>query len=158
MANPSFAHEKLAKISPDDKKHLRATLKPMAGKSRRSFLRLMAGIFLGGLGLLGTYSALHFLPRPPRKVLVKEKLEPDKIIIGPEYFLRLTPSGPLALSRTCPHLGCLVSYDPIKNEFVCPCHQSRFSLEGKYLAGPAKKDLARLKVIKSSGGLIIEIP
>ncbi len=108
--------------------------------------------------MLGTYSALHFLTRPPRKILIKEKLKPDKIIIGQGYFLRLTSSGPLALSRTCPHLGCVVTYDPVSNQFVCPCHQSRFSLEGKYLAGPAKKDLKRLKVTKTNGELIVEIP
>lgn len=126
-------------------------------KNRRSFLKALAGFWLGGLGVLGAYTALSFLPRPPKKVLVKEKLVPDKIIIGTNYFLRLTPQGPLALSRTCPHLGCLVTYDPVQDIFICPCHQSRFSLDGRYLSGPAKKDLKRFKVVSTSGGLIIEI-
>ncbi len=136
------------------------TLEFMSEKksNRRSFLKILAKIWLGGLGIVGTYSAFHFFIRPPRKILIKEKLKPDKIIIGQEYFLRLTPSGPLALSRTCPHLGCRVTYNPVRNQFICPCHQSRFSLEGKYIAGPAKKDLKRLKVTQTNGTYIIEIP
>ena len=43
------------------------------------------------------------------------------------------------LSLRCPHAGCLVKEK--NNEFVCPCHGSRFSLEGKVLEGPAETDL-----------------
>ncbi len=129
----------------------------MSPRNRRSFLKL-SGLVLLGLGGIGLFSAVKILPRPPRKVLVKEKLKEGQILVRPEFFLRLTEEGPLALSRRCPHLGCPVTYAPDKEEFVCPCHQSRFSLEGRYLAGPAKKDLARLPVKKTEGGLIVELP
>lgn len=43
------------------------------------------------------------------------------------------------LSLRCPHAGCLVKEK--NNEFVCPCHGSRFSLDGKVLEGPATSDL-----------------
>ncbi len=126
-------------------------------EKRRWFLKACTGLWLGGLGLLGAYTILSFLPRPPKKILVKKKLSLGEVLVGPNYFLRLTPKGPLALSRTCPHLGCLVTYDPAEEIFICPCHQSRFTLNGRYISGPAKKDLKRLKVEHTGAGFIIEI-
>ncbi len=119
---------------------------------------MTGGLFLLGLGGMGLFSVSKILPRPPRKILVKEELKPGQILVRDGFFLRLTKDGPLALFRRCPHLGCPVTYDPQREEFVCPCHQSRFSLEGRYLAGPAKKDLTRLPVKKTEGGLIVELP
>jgi len=43
------------------------------------------------------------------------------------------------LSLKCPHAGCNVKEK--NGEFICPCHGSRFSLEGKLLEGPAETDL-----------------
>jgi cytochrome b6-f complex iron-sulfur subunit len=50
--------------------------------------------------------------------------------------------GPIAaLSPTCPHQKCLVNWDKAQESFVCPCHQSRFDITGKYLQGSAKANL-----------------
>ena len=46
------------------------------------------------------------------------------------------------LSRRCPHAGCNVNYDKDSNQFVCPCHQSKFNLQGEVLQGPAESNLA----------------
>lgn len=45
------------------------------------------------------------------------------------------------LSPFCPHRGCLVRWDNENKEWVCPCHRSRFSPEGKFKEGPAKESL-----------------
>lgn len=47
------------------------------------------------------------------------------------------------LSSKCTHLGCRI-YALEQNELVCPCHGSRFSLEGKCIKGPAKEPLHKL--------------
>ena len=39
------------------------------------------------------------------------------------------------LTRVCPHNGCLLEHK--KNEFVCPCHRSKFDKCGNCLEGPA---------------------
>ena len=46
------------------------------------------------------------------------------------------------LSRRCPHAGCMVDYEKDTNEFVCPCHQSKFDIDGKKIRGPAEDNLA----------------
>jgi Rieske Fe-S protein len=43
-------------------------------------------------------------------------------------------------STVCPHAGCNVSKVEGGN-IVCPCHGSRFSLEGAVVGGPAKDPL-----------------
>lgn len=43
-------------------------------------------------------------------------------------------------SPVCPHAGCSVS-KVAGGSIVCPCHGSRFSLEGAVLDGPATKPL-----------------
>ena len=46
------------------------------------------------------------------------------------------------LNRRCPHASCPVNYDEKENEFVCPCHQSRFTINGDVTVGPATDNLA----------------
>ncbi|MCW2955385.1 MAG: iron-sulfur binding oxidoreductase [Thermoleophilia bacterium] len=46
-----------------------------------------------------------------------------------------------AVSATCTHLGCLVRHEVERNAWQCPCHGSRFAIDGTVLNGPAMKDL-----------------
>jgi len=59
-------------------------------------------------------------------------------------FLVKTGSGVRALSSTCTHLGCRVSYDPARKQIRCPCHGGIFSPEGKVLGGPPPRPLPEL--------------
>jgi Rieske Fe-S protein len=64
-----------------------------------------------------------------------------KIKKRPVLFIRTSEDTIQALNPTCPHKKCQVQYDAENKQIVCPCHKSRFNPEGKYLDGPAKKDL-----------------
>jgi cytochrome b6-f complex iron-sulfur subunit len=62
----------------------------------------------------------------------------------------------LALSSTCPHLGCQVHWEPQNNRFFCPCHNGAFDPSGTATAGPpaeARQSLPHY-ALKIDGGLI----
>ena len=44
-------------------------------------------------------------------------------------------------SAVCPHLGCIVSWNPAAATWDCPCHGSRFDSFGTVINGPSKDDL-----------------
>ncbi len=48
-----------------------------------------------------------------------------------------------AVSAICTHQGCQVAFNPTEQSWDCPCHGSRFDVDGAVLDGPAKKPLER---------------
>jgi Rieske Fe-S protein len=49
-----------------------------------------------------------------------------------------------ALSATCTHLGCRVSWREAEREFRCPCHGGRFDGHGAVVGGPPPRGLTEL--------------
>ena len=47
-----------------------------------------------------------------------------------------------AVSPICTHRGCQVQFNTAERTWDCPCHGSRFDVEGRVIHGPAVRDLA----------------
>ena len=57
-----------------------------------------------------------------------------------------------AVSATCTHLGCRVSFNTAERSWDCPCHGSRFDIDGRVIQGPALHDLeARTPAAEGDG-------
>ena len=61
------------------------------------------------------------------------------------------------LSSVCPHEGCPIVWEKESGKFLCPCHDSFFSDDGKRLSGPAKNDLTAIKSRILEGKLQIDL-
>jgi len=68
-----------------------------------------------------------------------------------------------SMSSVCTHLGCITRYLPSDGIIACPCHGSRYNLDGEVLAGPAPRPLHWLEMDLSPKGDIevdtsLEVP
>jgi cytochrome b6-f complex iron-sulfur subunit len=125
---------------------------------RRDFLGLaaawsaLAAGFFALLGMLRLPKAA-VIPVPSRKfrVTLPESLAPGVPYIpkGRSVALFRDEEGVYAISTICTHLGCIVQPEP--DGFHCPCHGSRFALDGSLLKGPAPKPLPWHPVRKVGG-------
>ena len=131
-----------------------------AGPDRRNFVSKAASIVLGGLavivapvaGLLTVFdplrrkgdtrglvrvTSLKALPEgvEPRKFPVLDTLvdawnRTDNVPVGSVYVQRTGPDTVRVLNSVCPHLGCSVGFNAATRGYFCPCHKSRFALDG----------------------------
>lgn len=60
----------------------------------------------------------------------------------------------------CTHKGCDIGYDAENSCFLCPCHESRFELDGSVKNGPAEKPIASYKTMfnDEEGEVTILVP
>jgi Rieske Fe-S protein len=136
----------------------------------------MAGGVVASYGTLGVMACRYLYPSKPQKLAWLFVAETSRIRTG-EGFAYRSPAGQpititrrgegnspddfLALSSTCPHLGCQVHWEGHNNRFFCPCHNGVFTPEGKAIAGPpadAGQSLAHYPLKVESGLLFIEVP
>lgn len=65
----------------------------------------------------------------------------------------------IALSSTCPHMGCQVLWEGSKSRFFCPCHNGVFNERGEGTDGPPKgQSLSRYPIRVENGLLFVEVP
>ena len=68
------------------------------------------------------------------------------------------PDCYIAVWRVCTHGTCEVSWDPSEATVVCPCHDSRFDVDGTVLTGPATEPLEAFETVRDGDTLWIHRP
>lgn len=65
-----------------------------------------------------------------------------------------------ALNSECTHAGCAVpAYNRLSGSSTCPCHDSRFAIDGRRISGPASFPLQPYRISFDGANLLtVEIP
>lgn len=130
---------------------------------RRGFVKRVVAFGIGGIAMLPPlFAGLALLFDPLRRPRAKSVMVPvatlaalpedgaprkfsivtdrvdawnkvPAVPIGAVYLRRLAKDKVQALNVVCPHAGCFVNYDPAREGFKCPCHDSSFKIDGSLL-------------------------
>jgi Rieske Fe-S protein len=154
---------------------------PGEDPDRRGFIKnasrvaMTAGI-VGGYGGFAAIAGRYLYPSRTGEVMWQFVSEVAGIEVGQAIRYR-GPSGEtinitrmgrdggsedfIALSSTCPHLGCQVRWEAQNDRFFCPCHNGVFDPSGVATAGPpgeAGQSLPRYELEVRDGLLHIAVP
>lgn len=130
--------------------------------SRRQLLNFLTGAAVAATAGVALYPVAKFFI-PPREVsegggmLAKDKLgnpiPASQILVKPPgsraliaglagepTYLIVQDNGSLGargIVDNCTHLGCTFPWNPVDQQFQCPCHGSLYDSEGNVVRGPA---------------------
>jgi Rieske Fe-S protein len=150
--------------------------------TRREFVTVVTACVGGIMGAVIGLPAIEYLISPATKTQKSESWIPlgplDKIPVGVPtpfsftrskvtgweetvnsygvYVIRSEDNQVRVLSNVCTHLACRVTWRDDLKEYVCPCHDGRFDVDGNVTNGPPPRplDLYDTK-IDESGNLLI---
>jgi quinol---cytochrome c reductase iron-sulfur subunit, bacillus type len=94
---------------------------------------------------------------PVEMVFRKNRLDGWKLSSEKQtaWVVKLAGQNVVAFGPQCTHLGCAYHWDERKSEFLCPCHNSVFSIDGKVVSGPAPRPLDRYSSKIENGKLLL---
>ena len=75
----------------------------------------------------------------------------NEVQVGCERMWPAPEDGPIvgaaAIYKVCTHLGCIYAWVDANDRFECPCHGSKYRLDGRRIEDPAPRNLDRFKLL-----------
>lgn len=133
---------------------------------RRRYLLVLLGAVGSALAALSAWPLVRFfMPRDTAGGGSAIEIPRNKVPAGSAHFfdfrgrpaVLLQPrSGEfIALTAVCTHLGCIVKWQVDQQEFLCPCHGGRFSVDGMVLGGPPPSPLETFPVALKGDHIVV---
>lgn len=149
-------------------------------QDRRSFLGVLIGVGTVGVGALLSIPLVRFALHPilakttetawsdlgaadefaslamPMKRLIKVEQRDGwrKVISEKSVYVTKSADGQVrVLSSVCPHLGCSITWNDARTQFVCPCHVGVFAPDGALITGPPPRAMDELETKVEDGRL-----
>ncbi len=92
----------------------------------------------------GRFWLVNLNTNDPNALMYQAPDEPEPIV------------GVAAIYKVCTHLGCIYSWTPANERFECPCHGSKYRLDGRRIEAPAPRNLDRffLEAVGQDGNVL----
>lgn len=143
---------------------------PPAGVSRRGLLDWLLSGSLASFVATVVYPVVRYIAPPTVKEGITDsvvaarvsELAPNTAKIfrfgsRPGILLRTTSGEWRAMSAVCTHLQCTVQYRPDLEQLWCACHNGRFDLTGKNVAGPPPRPLEQFAVAVQDDDVVVSL-
>ena len=76
------------------------------------------------------------------------------VIVGEVVVTQAAAGDFKGFSSTCTHAGCAVN-EVVDGKIICPCHGSKFNLDGSVANGPATKPLASQPIAVQGDSIVL---
>jgi Rieske Fe-S protein len=149
--------------------------------SRNDFVKVIVGVLGTIIGAVVGLPAIGYILSPALKVLQAEAWVPlglmqDFTIGAPVlvnftrtkingwertvnsygvFVLRKSDTEAEVFSNVCTHLSCRVNWNTDVQEYICPCHDGHFNIQGDVTAGPPPRPLVKYETKVEDGKLSI---
>lgn len=70
------------------------------------------------------------------------------------FILRKSDTETKVYSNVCTHLACRVTWHDDVKEYICPCHDGHFSIDGQVVSGPPPKPMVEYPTKVDNGTLL----
>lgn len=127
MANGILAGKILADIILDNDNKYLELFNP-----KRNNLGNLGGAILDGVKSISGYIS--------GIVTDSEKVKYETLY-GKEIAIYKDEEGEHKVYTKCPHMGCRLIFNETELTWDCPCHASRFDIDGKCISGPSNEDI-----------------
>ena len=150
--------------STERRRFLAAAIKTIQGIIGATLAVVLGGAIIGPSFLrrretwlkAGSLDALNENEPTPVTIRVARQDGYTQTVERQVVFLVKSGDGVKALSSTCTHLGCRVSWDAEAKQLKCPCHGGVYDRTGAVVAGPPPAPLASLMTRIDAGQVLIQ--
>ncbi|HEX6383256.1 MAG TPA: Rieske 2Fe-2S domain-containing protein, partial [Anaerolineae bacterium] len=74
----------------------------------------------------------------------------ERMVLAPDETEPI--AGVAAIYKVCTHLGCIYAWTSANERFECPCHGSKYRLDGRRIEAPAPRSLDRFEITALDAG------
>lgn len=71
------------------------------------------------------------------------------------YVLRRSQDDTVIFSNVCTHLSCRVNWNSDTQQYVCPCHDAHFDINGQVISGPPPRPMDTYEHKVEDGNLFL---
>ncbi|MEA3350875.1 MAG: Rieske (2Fe-2S) protein, partial [Chloroflexota bacterium] len=73
------------------------------------------------------------------------------------FVLKKSEADIKVYSNVCTHLSCRVNWNENTQEYICPCHDAHFDINGKVLDGPPPRPMDEYEYKIEDGNILIHL-